>query len=117
MVDQHFRSYNNCFRRNHPQTAIITAGRSFTNLVKIRHEEHHRLLTEGVYRIMRHPSYYGFLIWSVGTQVMLCNPISAIAFAVVVWRFFAERIPLRSSSFKSSDHIALIILRREKRKR
>ncbi|KFK25194.1 protein-s-isoprenylcysteine o-methyltransferase b [Arabis alpina] len=75
------------------KTAIITAGRSFTHLIKIRHEEHHRLVTEGVYRIMRHPSYSGFLIWSVGTQVMLCNPVSAIAFAFVVWRFFAERIP------------------------
>ncbi|KAJ0938750.1 putative protein-S-isoprenylcysteine O-methyltransferase [Helianthus annuus] len=35
----------------------------------------------------------GFLIWSVGTQVMLCNPVSTVAFTVVVWNFFHRRIP------------------------
>ncbi|CAN7080635.1 unnamed protein product [Brassica oleracea var. botrytis] len=76
------------------KTAIITAGRSFTHLIKTNHheEEDHRLVTHGVYRLMRHPSYCGFLVWSVGTQVMLCNPVSAVLFTVVVWRFFAERI-------------------------
>ncbi|KAJ0603842.1 putative protein-S-isoprenylcysteine O-methyltransferase [Helianthus annuus] len=42
----------------------------------------------------------GFLIWSVGTQVMLCNPVSTVAFTVVVWNFFheeefAKRVPSR----------------------
>nr|GMD29456.1 protein-S-isoprenylcysteine O-methyltransferase A-like isoform X2 [Ipomoea batatas] len=73
--------------------AIVTAGQSFTHLIKIYHEEHHRLVTHGIYRYVRHPSYCGFLIWSVGTQIMLCNPISTIAFAIVVWRFFYVRIP------------------------
>ncbi|CAN7113896.1 unnamed protein product [Brassica rapa subsp. narinosa] len=82
------------------KTAIITAGRSFTHLIKIRHEEHHRLVTRGVYRIVRHPSYSGFLVWSVGTQVMLCNPVSAVAFAVVVWKFFADRIPYEEHYLK-----------------
>ncbi|KAF8048940.1 hypothetical protein N665_2348s0009 [Sinapis alba] len=82
------------------KTAIITAGRSFTHLIKIRREEHHRLVMQGVYRIVRDPSYSGFLIWSVGTQVMLCNPVSVVAFAVVVWRFFAERIPYEEHYLK-----------------
>lgn len=73
--------------------AIITAGRSFTHLIKIYHEEHHKLVTHGVYKFVRHPGYSGFLIWSVGTQIMLCNPISTVAFAIVVWRFFSQRIP------------------------
>ncbi|KAK9275185.1 hypothetical protein L1049_022446 [Liquidambar formosana] len=73
--------------------AIITAGQSFTHLIKVNHEEHHKLITHGVYRFVRHPGYLGFFIWSVGTQIMLCNPISTIAFVVVVWHFFAKRIP------------------------
>lgn len=73
--------------------AIITAGRSFTHLIKRYHEEHHILVTHGVYNYIRHPSYCGFLIWSVGTQIMLCNPLSTLAFSVVVWRFFQQRIP------------------------
>lgn len=73
--------------------AIITAGRSFTHLIKRHHEEHHILITHGVYKYIRHPSYCGFFIWSVGTQIMLYNPLSALAFAVVVWHFFRQRIP------------------------
>ncbi|XP_038877249.1 protein-S-isoprenylcysteine O-methyltransferase B-like isoform X2 [Benincasa hispida] len=73
--------------------AIITAGRCFTHRIKIYHEDHHKLVTHGVYSFVRHPGYSGFLVWAVGTQIMLCNPFSTIAFAVVVWHFFAERIP------------------------
>ncbi|KAG6650726.1 protein-S-isoprenylcysteine O-methyltransferase B isoform X1 [Carya illinoinensis] len=75
------------------KTAIITAGQAFTHLIKIYHEERHELITHGIYGLVRHPGYCGFFIWSVGTQIMLCNPISTIAFAIVVWRFFAQRIP------------------------
>ncbi|GAB2267989.1 protein-S-isoprenylcysteine O-methyltransferase [Dionaea muscipula] len=73
--------------------AILTAGRSFTHLIRIYREENHKLVTHGIYGFIRHPSYCGFLIWSVGTQVMLLNPVCVVAFAVIVWRFFAQRIP------------------------
>ncbi|XP_076918180.1 protein-S-isoprenylcysteine O-methyltransferase B-like isoform X2 [Bidens hawaiensis] len=73
--------------------AIITAGRAFTHLIQRYHEEHHKLITHGVYSIVRHPGYTGFLIWSVGTQIMLCNPVSTVAFTLVVWNFFHRRIP------------------------
>lgn len=73
--------------------AILTAGRAFTHLIKIYHQENHKLVTHGVYRFVRHPGYTGFFIWAVGTQFMLCNPVSTVAFAIVVWRFFALRIP------------------------
>ncbi|OMO88773.1 Isoprenylcysteine carboxyl methyltransferase [Corchorus olitorius] len=68
-------------------------GRSFTHLIKVYHEEHHKLVTNGIYGFVRHPSYCGFFIWSVGTQIMMCNPISTIGFAFVVWKFFEKRIP------------------------
>ncbi|XP_054822975.1 protein-S-isoprenylcysteine O-methyltransferase A-like [Prosopis cineraria] len=73
--------------------AIITAGQAFTHLIRIRHDEHHQLITHGIYKFIRHPGYCGFLIWSIGIQIMLCNPLSTIAFAIVVWNFFAKRIP------------------------
>jgi len=72
---------------------IITAGKAFTHLIRIYHDDNHKLITHGIYRYIRHPGYCGFLFWSVGTQIMLCNPVSTIAFALVVWRFFAKRIP------------------------
>ncbi|CAL5347865.1 unnamed protein product [Camellia sinensis] len=75
------------------KVAIVTAGQAFTHRIKIYHEEHHKLVTSGVYRFARHPGYCGFFIWSVGTQIMVCNPLSTIAFTIVVWSFFAKRIP------------------------
>ncbi|CAN0453530.1 unnamed protein product, partial [Hapterophycus canaliculatus] len=32
-------------------------------------EESHQLVTSGVYRFLRHPSYFGWFWWSLGTQV------------------------------------------------
>ena len=52
-----------------------------------------------MYTSLRHPR--GFLIWSVGTQVMQCNPVLAI----VVWRFFAERIALLEAVFFGRQHV------------
>nr|GEX49861.1 elongation factor 2-like [Tanacetum cinerariifolium] len=73
--------------------AIITAGRAFTHLIQRHHDEYHNLVTHGVYKIVRHPGYTAFFIWSVGTQIMLCNPLSTIAYTLVVWNFFHRRIP------------------------
>ena len=80
--------------------AILTAGGAFTHLIRTCREKNHRLVTRGIYSFVRHPSYSGFLIWSVGTQIMLLNPISTVAFAVVVWRFFAGRIPYEENYLK-----------------
>ncbi|KAG9456333.1 hypothetical protein H6P81_000841 [Aristolochia fimbriata] len=75
------------------KAAIGTARQAFTHLIKIYYEDGHELVTEGIYRYMRHPGYSGFFIFATGTQVMLCNPLCTIAFAVVTWKFFSRRIP------------------------
>lgn len=41
----------------------------------------------------RHPGYLGWFLWSVGTQILLLNPLSTPLFAVLSWRFFSSRIP------------------------
>ena len=45
------------------------------------------------YRYLRHPSYFGWFYWSVGTQLVLCNPLCTIAYAAAAWHFFNSRIP------------------------
>ncbi|KAG0468433.1 hypothetical protein HPP92_017761 [Vanilla planifolia] len=75
------------------KTGILTAGRAFTHTIRVHYEEHHELITWGIYRLMRHPGYCGFFIWSIGTQLILCNPISIVAFTAILWRFFSTRIP------------------------
>jgi protein-S-isoprenylcysteine O-methyltransferase len=49
-------------------------------------------VTYGVYRYIRHPGYFGFFVFALGTQTMLQNPVTIVVFAVVLWRFFSERI-------------------------
>nr|KAJ0204766.1 hypothetical protein LSAT_V11C500291370 [Lactuca sativa] len=73
--------------------AILTAGKAFSHIIQRYHEDDHKLITYGIYGVIRHPGYSGFLIWSVGTQIMLCNPVSTIAFAIILWDFFHNRIP------------------------
>lgn len=75
------------------KTAMVTAGRNFTHVVQHYKRSGHRLVTHGVYSLCRHPSYAGWLCWSVGSQLLLCNPVCTLGFAVASWRFFAARIP------------------------
>lgn len=71
----------------------LTARASFTHLIKSRRREQHVLITSGIYGVVRHPGYLGWLLWAVGTQVLLSNPICAVIFAIVTLRFFHSRIP------------------------
>lgn len=84
------------------KSAVVTAGRAFTHLI-------HRgprprvpaVVTRGVYRFSRHPGYLGWMIWAVGTMVVLANPISAALFAAVAWRFFRARIPYEEATLRA----------------
>jgi len=35
--------------------------------------------------------YSSFLIWTVGTQGLLCNPLSTVALTLALWRFFSKQ--------------------------
>ncbi|SCU88718.1 LAMI_0D11100g1_1 [Lachancea mirantina] len=72
--------------------AMVTAGKSFSHHVKTEQNADHVLVTEGVYSSLRHPSYFGFFWWALGTQMCLLNPCSFVLFTVVLWKFFNERI-------------------------
>ena len=72
--------------------AIITAGSNFTHIVQHRKREGHELVTSGVYSLFRHPSYVGWFYWSVGTQILLCNPICLVGYTIASWLFFKDRV-------------------------
>ncbi|BEI97654.1 hypothetical protein CcaverHIS631_0212430 [Cutaneotrichosporon cavernicola] len=72
--------------------AMVQAGHSFSHIVKRVKLNDHVLITHGVYAYVRHPSYVGFFYWAVGTQLLLCNIFSTLAFVVVLGRFFGSRI-------------------------
>lgn len=72
--------------------SMITAGQSFSHTVKTKMISDHKLITTGIYSFMRHPSYFGFFWWAIGTQLLLLNPISLVTFILVLWNFFNKRI-------------------------
>ncbi|ODV96286.1 hypothetical protein PACTADRAFT_40444 [Pachysolen tannophilus NRRL Y-2460] len=72
--------------------AMSTAGSSFSHNIAERKKDDHILVTHGIYSITRHPSYAGFYCWAIGSQLLLINPICLIAFAIILWYFFSDRI-------------------------
>ncbi|EPE32687.1 prenyl cysteine carboxyl methyltransferase Ste14 [Glarea lozoyensis ATCC 20868] len=73
-------------------SAIIQAGPSFSHLVAQRKKETHVLITSGIYSILRHPSYFGFFWWGIGTQLVLGNVFCLLGYSAVLWKFFSARI-------------------------
>ncbi|XP_048873027.1 protein-S-isoprenylcysteine O-methyltransferase isoform X2 [Brienomyrus brachyistius] len=74
------------------KSAMLTAGSNFNHVVQNEKAQSHVLVTSGVYAYCRHPSYVGWFYWSIGTQVMLCNPVCLLGYTLASWRFFRERI-------------------------
>lgn len=90
--------------------AMVTASSNFNHYVRHVREEGHVLITHGIYGFSRHPAYVGWFYWSIGSQVsvlpliiifyeflvhlqiMLCNPLCAVAYTIVSWKFFNFRI-------------------------
>lgn len=70
----------------------FTAGRNFTHQIALNKLAKHKLITEGVYKYIRHPSYFGFFWWSLGTQILCMNYISIIGFLFALVSFFRSRI-------------------------
>jgi protein-S-isoprenylcysteine O-methyltransferase len=79
-------------------TAMMQAGPSFTHMIAHHREPRHDLITHGLYRVWRHPGYFGWFYWSIGTQLLLCNPLCTIAYFIVSQRFFASRIPIEEAN-------------------
>ena len=72
--------------------AIREAGQSFTHLVAYEKREEHRLVVSGIYSYVRHPSYFGYYVWCIGTQVLIFNPVCFVLYNIVLFRFFYNRV-------------------------
>ncbi|KAJ3119704.1 hypothetical protein HK098_005225 [Nowakowskiella sp. JEL0407] len=72
--------------------AQFTAESNFTHQIAEYKQKDHVLVTSGIYKYLRHPSYTGFFYWGIGLQILLSNPISFLGFVIVLWKFFDQRI-------------------------
>lgn len=92
--------------------AMAQAASNFNHNVQVERKEGHELVRHGVYGVLRHPSYFGFFWWGLGTQLMLGNVVCLAGYAVVLWRFFYKRIHSKSPGFVSGLVLTIVQGRR-----
>ncbi len=66
-------------------------GRNFAPTLQT--VEDHALVTDGVFRRIRHPMYVAHLLWAIGQMLLLQNWIAGPAFLVVQIPLYLRRIP------------------------
>lgn len=81
-------------------TAIYTLGRYFTVDVAIRQD--HRIVSRGMYRYMRHPSYLGSLISFLGNGFVLNNWVGLVMSFVPVLIAFIYRMNIEEELLLSN---------------
>jgi len=81
--------------------AMWSCGEHFDHQIMERRKEGHKLVTQGIYSFLRHPSYFGWFYWSIGTQILLCNPICSVLYTLASWKFFNGRIPFEEETLVS----------------
>ncbi|KTW27930.1 protein-S-isoprenylcysteine carboxyl O-methyltransferase [Pneumocystis jirovecii RU7] len=74
-----------CFGQICRTLSMIHATQNFSHKISLKKVKEHVLVTNGIYRWIRHPSYFGFFFWAIGSQIMLLNPLSSIAYTVILW--------------------------------
>lgn len=88
--------------------AMAQAGVSFNHEVQQTKKDSHVLVTTGLYRILRHPSYFGFYWWVVGIQLAMGNLVCFLLYVVVLYRYYSTRIPYEEAhlvQFFGKDYI------------
>jgi protein-S-isoprenylcysteine O-methyltransferase Ste14 len=73
------------FRRTHKDL-----GRNWSVTLEVR--EQHALVTEGIYKSVRHPMYSAFWLWAVAQAVLLPNWVAGIAGIVGFGTLFFLRV-------------------------
>ncbi len=69
-----------------------TLRQHFSLIIETTKEQSRELITSGIYSTFRHPSYTGFFWFTIGGQLLLCNPTSSVAIYFVLCSFFKSRI-------------------------
>ena len=72
--------------------AMAEAGTNFNHTPAKTKKEGHVLVITGIYAWLRHPSYFAFFWWALGTQILVGNKICALGFLFALWTFFKRRI-------------------------
>jgi protein-S-isoprenylcysteine O-methyltransferase Ste14 len=82
------------------QWSIFTLGRFFT--AEVRVQDAQPVIDKGPYRWVRHPSYFGLIIFFIGVGLALTNAISLLILAVVPTVGLVVRIHFEERSLMAS---------------
>jgi protein-S-isoprenylcysteine O-methyltransferase Ste14 len=66
-------------------------GQNWSAILKIRRE--HSLVTDGIYRHIRHPMYAAHLLWAIAQGLLLENWLAGWAFLAVFMPLYLIRVP------------------------
>jgi len=80
--------------------SIRVLGKFFTRDVAIR--ENHRIIRNGPYRILRHPSYSGYLLAATGIAVALNNWAASSELLVINFAIYIHRIRIEEGALKAA---------------
>ncbi len=80
------------------QYAIHTLGKFFVPVVTVRKEQ--RIIQEGPYRYVRHPSYTGLLLELVGAGLAVSNWLAAIVTLVLAIAALSYRIAVEERALR-----------------
>ena len=73
------------FRRTHKDL-----GRNWSVTLEMR--EQHKLITEGIYALVRHPMYTAFFLWAIAQALLLPNWIAGLSGLVGFGTLYAFRV-------------------------
>jgi protein-S-isoprenylcysteine O-methyltransferase len=79
--------------------AIRTLGAHFTRQLQIG--QRHRLVDDGPYRHLRHPSYTGAILMFAGVGIGLGNALSIAACVILPAAGYLQRIPREEALLRS----------------
>ncbi len=71
--------------------AQVDLGRNWSPILQMR--EGHTLVTEGIYRYIRHPMYASQWLWSIAQLLLLQNWIVGLVGLLVFLPLYLERVP------------------------
>ncbi|KAK7201302.1 prenyl protein specific carboxyl methyltransferase [Novymonas esmeraldas] len=84
--------------------SMLQCGANFSLIIEHERRSSHKLVTHGLYRYLRHPAYFGWFWRTCCAQLILANPISAVAHAGVTWYFFRSRIAYEEATLQRADY-------------
>ncbi|NEI73117.1 DUF1295 domain-containing protein [Rhizobium lusitanum] len=75
-------------------------GKNWSVTLEIRQE--HKLITDGLYRYVRHPMYLSFWLWAIAQVCLLPNAIAGMAGLVGVAVLYFSRVPHEEAMMRAA---------------